>query len=433
MATTGQTAWTQAGPAMANTSKRLRLLSEEHPPAIPVWDGGQAELTLTVVSLFTGAMGLDLGFEQQGFKVSVALERDPWAVGTMNANRPRLPVIDRDIADVTTSEILEKAGLQPAEATVVTGGPPCEPFSTAGRRRSFQDRRANAILEFIRVINEARPHFFVFEQVPGFLRAAKRHVSFYERVRKREDELAPEERLGSAFDEVMAAFEATGYLLSFDPTRPGSSVLNAADFGTPQKRRRFILVGARDAPLPPLPTPTHGDPRSLEVSLGVRERWVTFREAVEGLSDSRPEHLNFPSSWEPLLVFVPPAGCWRDLPPELHQAALGGAYDAEGSGLKGGRTGFLRRLSWDEPAPTVVDRPNTRASCLCHPEQPRPLSVKEYGRLQGFPDDWVFKGPLTARYQLIGQATPLHLATTIARSVKEAALRWAAALPATAQ
>jgi len=371
-----------------------------------------------VISLFTGAMGLDLGFEQQGFEVKVALEKDPRAVATIKANRSRLPVIDRDVADVTTSEILEKAGLQPSEATVLTGGPPCEPFSTAGRRRSLLDRRANAILEFLRVINEAKPRYFVFEQVPGFLRAAKHHVSFYERVRKREEELAPEERLGSAFDEVMAAFEATGYLLSFDATCPSSSVLNAADFGTPQRRRRFILIGAREAPLPSLPTPTHGDPRSLEVSLGVRKPWLTFREAVDGLADPSPEHLNFPSSWARLLALVPPGGCWRDLPTELHRDALGGAYDVEGTGLKGGRTGFLRRIAWDKPAPTVVDRPNTRASCLCHPEHLRPLAVREYARLQGFPDEWVFEGSLTARYELIGQATPVPLATAVAASVR---------------
>jgi DNA (cytosine-5)-methyltransferase 1 len=218
----------------------------------------------------------------------------------------------------------------------------------------------------------------------------------------------------------MAAFEATGYLLSFDAICPGASVLNAADFGAPQKRRRFILIGAREGAVPSLPTPTHDAPRSLEVSSGIRKPWVTFREAVEGLSDPCPEHLDFPSSWGHLLVLVPPGGCWRDLPTDLHQDALGGAYDVEGSGLKGGRTGFLRRISWDEPAPTVVDRPNTRASCLCHPEHIRPLSVKEYARLQGFPDDWVFKGPLTARYELIGQATPVPLATAVAVAVRNA-------------
>src|SRR3990172_6375499 len=187
----------------------------------------QSVADLTVISLFTGAMGLDLGFERAGFQVRVALEKDPRAVKTIGANRPSIPVIDRDISEVATDEILEKAGLQVGETTVITGGPPCEPFSTAGRRRSMQDRRATAVLEFIRVIEEAKPHAFVFEQVPGFLRAAKRHISFYERGRKREEELAPEERLGSAFEDVMAGFKASGYALSFDSDCPGSCVLNA--------------------------------------------------------------------------------------------------------------------------------------------------------------------------------------------------------------
>lgn len=362
-----------------------------------------------------------MGFEGCGFDVRVAVEKDEWAKRTIEENRPGIAVIDRDIADVPTSEILDKAGLGAGEATVLTGGPPCEPFSTAGRRASLQDRRANAILEFIRVIKEARPKYFVFEQVPGFLRAAKRHISFYERVKKPENELDPDERLGSAFDELMAAFKETGYLLSVD-TDAARSVLNAADFGAPQKRRRFILMGAREDPMPTLPIPTHGEASSPEVLLGWRKPWVTFREATQTLIDPDPEYLPFPTSWERFLALVPGGGCWRDLPTEMHQEALGGAYDRERTGLKGGRTGFFRRLAWDRPAPTVVDRPNTRAGCLCHPEELRPLSVREYGRLQGFPDDWRVQGPLKARYTLIGQATPVHLAMAVAQSVGETAL-----------
>lgn len=365
-----------------------------------------------MISLFTGAMGLDLGFELEGFAVRVAVDKDRWAAETIKANRPSLPVIARDVTGLPTGGILGKAGLEVGEVTVLTGGPPCEPFSTAGRRRGPEDRRAVAIHDFIRIINEAEPSFFVFEQVPGFTRAAKRHISFYERIAKRPEELAPEERLGSAFEEVMAAFCATGYALNYD-------VLNSADFGVPQKRRRFIIIGAKEGKPVPLPPPTHGSVESLEVALGLRMPWTTFRKAVNRLEDPQPEHLPFPSTWGPLLALVPPGGCWRDLPPELHEDALGGAYDAAGSGTKGGRTGFLRRLSWDTPAPTLVDRPTTRAGCLCHPEDLRSLSVKEYARLQGFPDDWVFMGPLRARYRLVGQATPVLLARAIAKAIKD--------------
>ena len=376
--------------------------------------------TGSVVSLFTGGMGLDLGFEYAGFEIKVCVEKDPWAVETIKANRPLIPVIPRDIHDVSTAEILQKAGLRVGEAFVLTGASPCEPFSTAGRRMSVQDNRAKTVDEFIRVINDARPHLFIFEQVPGFIRAAKRHISFYERVKKRPEELHPDERLGSAFEEIMARFRDTGYALSYNDSKPQTSILNAADYGSPQKRKRFILIGAREGQPVALPEKTHGAPDSPEVARGVLEPWVTLRCAVAGLNDPQPEYLKFPNSWGKYLASIPPGGYWKDLPEELQKEALGGAYDDTGSKLKGGRTGFLRRLAWDKPTPTIVDRPNTRAGCLCHPDKDRPLSVKEYARLQGFPDEWEFAGSLATRYELIGQATPIPLARALAFAVAAA-------------
>lgn len=373
----------------------------------------------TLVSLFTGAMGLDLGFEYAGFEVKVCVEKDRWAVETIRANRPSIAVIPRDIHEVTTAEILETAGLSVGEVTVLTGASPCEPFSTAGRRMSIQDSRAKTVDEFIRVVNDARPHFFVFEQVPGFVRAAKRHISFYERVKKRPEELHPDERLGSAFEEIMAQFKDTGYALSYSDSKPQTSILNAADYGVPQKRKRFVLIGAREGSPIMLPQGTYGAPDSPDGRQGFLKPWVTLREALAGLDDLQPEYLKFPNSWGKYLVLIPPGGYWRELPEELHKEVLGGAYDETGSNLKGGRTGFLRRLAWDKPAPTIVDRPNTRAGCLCHPSEDRPLSVKEYARLQNFPDNWIFKGPLPSRYQIIGQATPILLAQALAHAISQ--------------
>ena len=373
----------------------------------------------TIISLFTGGMGLDLGFDSRDFEVKVCVEKDPWAVETIKANRPSIPVIPRDIHNVSTNEILETAGLGKGETTVLIGASPCQPFSTAGNRMSVQDQRSNTIDEFIRVVNETKPHFFVFEQVKGFMRAAKRHISFYERIGKRQEDLHPDERLGSAFDEIMSRLESTGYALSYDPHQPKKSVLNTADYGVPQKRERFILIGSRDGRPLTLPAKTHGAPDHLiEESEGLKP-WVTLKEALLELQDPYPEHLGFTKSWGQYLVFVPLGGCWKDIPKELQKEALGGAYDDTNAKNKGGRTGFLRRLSWDKPAPTLVARPNTKACCLCHPDELRSLSVREYARIQSFPDDWVFKGSLSARYQLIGQATPVMLAQVVADVVIE--------------
>ena len=377
---------------------------------------------LTAISLFTGGMGLDLGFDREGFQIKVAVENDRWAIKTIEANRPDQPVIGRPIEDVTTREILDKAHLEWGTADVVIGAPPCEPFSTAGRRNGFRDVRAEAVDEFIRVVNEARPRYFVMEEVPGFLRAAKRHISFYERVRMRTSDLDPDARLGSAFDEIMGRFEDTGYALSYHRGQPATSVLNAADYGTPQKRKRFVLIGSRDGTTVSLPSPTHAAPGSSDTARATLPTWLTLTDALKDLDDDQPEHTQFPDTWRDYLNLVPPGGCWRDLPVGLQEKALGGAYDDPGNeltfGLKGGRTGFLRRLSWHRPAPTLVDRPTTKAGCLCHPDETRPLSVLEYRRIQGFPDHWILCGPVSVKYRLVGQATPIPLARAVARAVR---------------
>ena len=377
----------------------------------------------TVISLFTGGMGLDLGFEKQGFAIRVALDNDAAVEATMRDNCRSLPVITDNVSRVTTADLLESAGLPVGGATVVTGAPPCEPFSTAGARNGFRDHRASAIYSFIRIVRESRPEYFAFEEVPGFLRAARQHISFYRRSRMRNDEIHADFRLGSAFDEVMEEFQDLGYRLSFDPEDPKASLLNSADYGVPQKRIRFVLIGAREGPAIELPKPTHGAPDSKEVQDGVRKPWSTLRDALKGLGSDGDEYVSFPEKWGQYLHLVPEGGCWRNLPERLHAVVLGGAYD-DGTdpltvGMKGGRTGYLRRLSWDKPAPTLVDRPTNKANCLCHPDETRPLSVKEYARIQEFRDDWIFSGTLSQRYRLIGQATPIRLAAAIAARILE--------------
>ena len=233
--------------------------------------------TLTIVSLFTGAMGLDLGFEKHGFEVRVALDSDTSVDATIQANHRTMPLVTSNLSDVATSTILKFADLKVGEATVVTGAPPCEPFTTAGARNGFRDPRANAIHEFIRVVKESRPEYFVFEEVPGFLRAAKRHISFYERAKMKDHDIDPDARLGSAFEEVMQVFQSLGYHLSFNPNNPKSSLLNSADYGSPQKRIRFVLIGALHGLPITLPGPTHAAPDSTAVSVGDRLPWATLR------------------------------------------------------------------------------------------------------------------------------------------------------------
>jgi len=364
----------------------------------------------TLISLFTGAMGLDLGFEMAGFEVRVAVDIDRWVCETIRANRPNLPIINADIRRVDTKLILEKACLKVGEPTVVTGGPPCQAFSTAGKRESINDARTDKggdlVFEFLRVVREAKPKFFVFENVTGVLSAALRHISFYERIKRKKQEIPPEARLGTAFEKILNEFKETGYRIKW-------AVLNAADYGVPQQRKRLFIVGSReniDIPFPP--EPTHAHPGSLDVISGKKKPWLTLRDAIWNLRDRKDlEYIPFPS-WGRYLRYVPPGGCWVDIPKELQKEAMGGAYRSQG-----GRRGFFRRLSWDKPAPTLVTSPVMKATCLCHPDYDRPLSVEEYMRIQCFPDGWKLVGPTNTKYKMLGEAVPPPLGYVVAKCI----------------
>jgi len=357
----------------------------------------------TVLSVFTGAMGLDLGFEQAGFEICAAVDKDKYAIATIKANRPKIPVILADLSKASATQILEGARLRVGEPTVLTGATPCEPFSTIGKRLSVADKRASLIDKFIDMVQTAQPLYWVFENVPGLLWAAKRHISFYTRTAPGYRERA-DETLGSAWDDFLHAFETTGYRVRF-------GILNAADYGVPQKRKRLIVIGFRDGTSVEFPPITHSSPSSPQVATGELKPWVTVGMALNDFNDPYPENKAFPS-WGRYLDLIPEGGCWKDLPKDLQEEALGRAFLSSG-----GRTGFLRRLSWDKPSPTLVDSPITRAACLCHPVLNRPLTVGEYLRLQGFPDDWKIGGPCGVKYRLIGQATSPPLAKCIAESV----------------
>ena len=337
-------------------------------------------------------MGLDLGFEEHGFEVKVALDNDNAVEDTIRANGRAFPVVTNNVSNVTASYLLKQAGLRIGEATVVTGAPPCEPFSTAGARNGFRDHRADAVHSFIEIVRDIRPEYFAFEEVPGFLRAAKRHISFYERARMKDHEIDDDAKLGSAFDEVMEDFEGLGYHLSFDPDEAQVVASQLCGLRGPAETRPVRLDWD---------TSRSGDHVTKTDSrcsgLGGRASW---QQGTVGHTPRRAGRVGprqmvnistFPRSGANIFIGFHPGGCWRDLSEDLHRIVLGGAYD-DGTdprtrGMKGGRTGFLRRLSWDRPSPTLVDRPTNKANCLCHPDKHRPLSVKEYARIQGFADE----------------------------------------------
>ena len=357
-----------------------------------------------IISLFSGAMGLDLGLEAEGFETVVALEKNKIAAETIRLNKGKdFPVINEPIEDVEVKDILNVAGLAPGDAFVLTGEPCCQSFSTAGKRRSLaDDERGTLFRHFKRMVSGARPRFFVMENVKGMLSAAVRHRPLDERG-PGFPPLTPEEELGSAFKVIREELAELKYYIIF-------GLVNCADYGVPQKRYRVIFIGSRDGEDIALPKATH----SKNGDHGT-DRWVTLKDAIGGMN-GKPEFVPFPEDRKDLLKCLTPGQNWSDLPKMLQRGALGAAADTWG-----GRTGFCRRLAWDVPAPTLTTDPIGRATTLCHPTKLRPLSVQECAKLQQFPDSWTFSGATRQKYTQIGNAVPTGLGSAIGRMLRHVA------------
>jgi DNA (cytosine-5)-methyltransferase 1 len=200
-------------------------------------------------------------------------------------------------------------------------------------------------------------------------------------------------------------------------------ILNAADYGVPQKRKRLVLIGSRIIDPKEVFDQIRKEATFADHSVAAEEKkkpWKTLRDGLSGLVDEEKECVKFPS-WGKYLKHIPPGGYWKDLPKKVRKKAMGQAADTDDpkrKGKQGGRTGFFRRLSWDLPSPTLVTSPSQMGTCICHPDEDRPLTVREYARLQGFPDSWEFVGSTLKKYRMIGEAVPVQLAEVIAAAVK---------------
>ncbi len=369
---------------------------------VPLQNYRMSNKQLPIISLFSGALGLDLGLERAGFKVAAAVECNPFAAETIRKNRPDIALVERRIEEVTTAELLKLAKLKKNEPVVITGGPNCQSFSTAGLRGSLSDPRGVLFREFVRVVKEARPRFFVMENVRGVLSAAVKHRSLAKRG-PGHPSLSKKEELGSAFALITRELKKLNYSIVFD-------VLNAADFGVPQARERLIFIGSRDGEQLVFPKPSHA-----KNPTDGQDPWVTLRQAFEKLEDDEEEHTALSPKKKKYLRQISAGKNWRSLPKNLHAEALGKAHVSWG-----GRSGFYRRLAWDRPSPALTTKPDSKATMMCHPTKLRPLSVKECARLQQYPDDWQFAGGIPQKYKQVGNAVPLGLGKVVGTAIKQA-------------
>mgnify|MGYP006077778423 FL=1 len=353
---------------------------------------------LKLLSFFSGAMGLDIGLHKVGFKTLLACEIDKSSRETIVANNPTIGLIG-DIRNYSTEDIFEYAGLETSEEVdLIVGGPPCQAFSSAGKRMGLADDRGNVFLKFIEVIENIKPKFAVIENVRGLLSAT------YSIDLKEEEEifLPPElkELKGATMYYVYNRLRDAGYEISFN-------LYNSANYGTPQSRERVIIVCSRVNDYVPYLKPTHS--KGGEFGL---KKWKVLKTALKGLNVDNNEFIKFPEKRLKYYRLLKAGENWRNLTEELQKEALGKSYY-----LGGGKTGFFRRLSWDKPSPTLVTHPAMPATDLGHPEEDRPLSVLEYKRIQEFPDKWKIKGSLINRYKQIGNAVPVSVGKAIGQLI----------------
>lgn len=340
------------------------------------------------LSFFSGALGLDYGMELAGIDPVLYCENNRKCRMTIQAMRPDIALIG-DIAKYDAAAIREMAGLaENQKIDVMFGGPPCQAFSTAGARRAFNDSRGNVFLRYLDLVADLKPTYVVIENVRGLL-------STPFPIKEDGDPVK-----GGALQIALNKLEGSGYAVSFN-------LYNAANFGAPQIRERVVLIGKLGNNKVPYLTPTH----SKDESFGL-PAWKTFGEAVEDIQGQKMHYSSFPEKRLKYFKLLQEGQYWKDLPEEIQPEAMGKSF-----ALSGGKTGFYRRITFSKPCPTLVTTPTMPATDLCHPTEDRPLSVEEYKRVQGFPDDWKICGNLSDMYKQIGNAVPIALGRAIGTTI----------------
>lgn len=352
------------------------------------------------ISLFSGAMGLDLGLEEAGFRCVVCNEIDEIAVQTIRLNRPTLPVLDHSVEQVTADSLSSVVGHDVRGLDLVVGGPPCQAFSSYGQRRGLYDGRGKMIFEYFRLIDEVRPKTFLMENVRGLhsMPLVPKNAEVCG-VKVTAEHRAP----GSLLRELLKRFEAIGY-------RVDCYLVNCVNYGAPQIRERLLCIGNRFGLVAGFPQPEY----SNRPSDGLHP-FRTLGDAIgPGFVDPDPSVMNFSPRKLKYLAMVPPGGNWRSLPVDIQKESMGKTWY-----LKGGRSAYWRRLSFDFPCPTVVTMPNHAGTSMCHPVELRALSAGELAAVQEFPRDWAMAGSVTDKCRQIGNAVPIRLGRVAGSAIKQ--------------
>jgi DNA (cytosine-5)-methyltransferase 1 len=324
----------------------------------------------TVLELFAGAGGLALGLEKAGLSCKLLNEIDPWACKTLRKNRPNWNVLEGDVRK-------ESFDAYKGKIDIVTGGFPCQSFSYAGKKRGLNDARGTLFYEFARTVKEVEPLICIGENVRGLVS----HDN------------------GKTLESMIQILENLGY----DVLAP--QVLKAAYFDVPQKRERLFLVGIKKGSGITFNYPK-ANSEMMNISAVLKAGHLYKTDVPESLGQKYPQRK------KEIMTMVPPGGYWRDLPIKVQKE-----YMLKSFYLGGGKTGMARRISWNEPCLTLTTSPAQKQTERCHPDKTRPFQIREYARIQTFPDNWIFEGSVNQIYKQIGNAVPVNLAFALGKEL----------------
>lgn len=325
-----------------------------------------------VIELFAGGGGLALGIEKAGFQTIGLVEVDKFASETLKLNRPSWNVIHDDIANISPLDLESYFRIQKGELDLLSGGAPCQAFSYAGKRLGLEDTRGTLFYHYAVFLKKLQPKMFLFENVRGLLTHDK----------------------GRTHDTILNVFENEGYVIK-------EKILNAWDYGVPQKRERLIMVGVRQD------LTTYVD---FEFPKKHKYKPVLRDILLDCPPSQGAQYSNYKKN---IFDLVPPGGYWRDIPEDIAKEYMKSTWN-----MGGGRTGILRRMSLDEPSLMVLTSPSQKQTERCHPFEARPFNIRESARCQSFPDEWEFAGAMGQQYKQIGNAVPVNLAFEVACSIK---------------
>lgn len=323
-----------------------------------------------VLELFAGAGGLALGLDRAGFDTVGLVEIDKDCCETLRTSKPEWNIIEEDIIEVAGKGIREFLPQKDWDIDLLSGGFPCQAFSYSGKKLGLSDVRGTMFYYFAEILQDLKPKMFLAENVRGLLS----HDN------------------GRTLNTMLDVFEEVGYKVTY-------KVLNAVNYNVAQKRERLVIVGIRD------------DYRDIDFNYPAPlDYQLVLKDVLQNLPSSAG--VEYPENKRKVLELVPPGGCWRDLPDDIAKEYMGKSYYSSG-----GRTGMARRISWDEPCLTLTCSPAQKQTERCHPDETRPFTVREYARIQSFPDEWQFSGSVYSQYRQIGNAVPVNLAEFVSLAI----------------